>query len=91
MNRHPLDLFSLLSGLVLSGIALAALFGVSTTVAGWVWPTALVAVGVVVVAAAVGTATHDDTAGVATTSDPDHDMALAAARDEVEESDHTTA
>lgn len=89
MNRHPLDLFQLLSGLVLSGIALAALVGVSTTVAGWVWPTVLVAVGVVVVAAAISSATTDD--ADAATPDPDHDLAMAAARDEVEEADHTTA
>lgn len=91
MNRHPLDVFSLLSGLVLSGIALAALFGVSTTVAGWVWPTALVVVGAVVVVAALG-GRPDVVEEVAAdpAGDPDRADALAAARDEVEAADHTT-
>ena len=88
MNRHSIDLFSLLSGLVLSGIALAALFGVSTTVAGWVWPTVLVAIGVVVVAAALVPDTRRDEP--AESDDPERVDALAAARHEVEEADHTT-
>lgn len=96
MTRHRLDLFSLLSGLVLTGIAFAALFGVSTTVAGWVWPTVLVVLGVIVVVAAIGTSTttaEEDDAPAAPGEpdvDPDRATALAAARVEVEDADHTT-
>lgn len=54
MTRHPLDLFSLLSGLTLTGIALVALLGVGLDVAGWVWPTVLIGVGLAVIATVVG-------------------------------------
>lgn len=49
MTRHRLDLFSLLSGLVLTAIALVALFGVSVDAAPWLGPTILIGVGAVVV------------------------------------------
>lgn len=91
MNRHPLDLFQLLSGSVLTAIALAALFGVTTRVAAWVWPTVLVTLGVAVVAVAVGGGRDrvSDTA-VDTAPDADRVDALAAARAEVDEADHAT-
>ena len=50
MTRHKLDLFSLISGLFLVLIAVAALFGVNVGVAAWVWPTVLIVLGVVVIA-----------------------------------------
>ena len=88
MNRHDLDLFSLLSGLALTAIALVALFGVTTGVAPWVWPAVLIVIGVVVVGLAVARST--DTADEPTSPDPERAAAVAAARTEVEEADHTT-
>lgn len=98
MTRHDLDLFSLLSGLVLTGIALAALFGVSIDVGVWVGPTILIAVGVIVLASVLTSASRrtaeaaapgagpdtDDPGG----HDPDRAEALATAREEVEAADH---
>ncbi len=97
MTRHDLDLFSLLSGLVLSGIALAALFDVGLDVGPWVWPVVLIAVGVIVLASVLrsGGGAADP---VAATGTPDglldhdrdaDDAVLADARAEVEGVDHT--
>ncbi len=89
MTRHRLDLFSLLSGLTLTGIALVALLGVGLDVAAWVWPTILIGVGVVVLATVLGsdrTAT-DTTTAAEDPSDPARDEAMAAARAEVDEAD----
>lgn len=97
MTRHDLDLFSLLSGLVLSGIALAALFDVGLNVGPWVWPTVLIAVGVLVLASVLRSG--DGAADPAAATEPvdgwphhDHDAddaVLADARAEVEGVDHT--
>ena len=89
MTRHRLDLFSLLSGLVLIGIALAALFGVSLDVAAWVWPTILIAVGVVVIGSVV--ASNVSTEGEELVDNDGEDSerteAMAAARQEVAEAE----
>lgn len=102
MTRHDLDLFSLLSGLVLSGIALAALFDVSADIGPWVWPTILIAVGVVVLASVLSSGrdggdtadTADTAATAAVPADelPDHhrdtdDAVMADARAEVDRVD----
>ncbi len=97
MTRHDLDLFSLLSGLVLTGIALAALFDVGIDVGPWVWPTVLIGVGVVVLVAVL--TSRDEPADPAAGADPadgwphNHrdtdDAVLADARAEVEGVDHT--
>ncbi len=89
MNRHDLDVFSLLSGLVLTAIALVALFGVATGIAPWVWPTVLITIGVVVVGLALARR-PEETEQEVRTDDPDREAALAAARTEVEDADHTT-
>lgn len=89
MNRHDLDVFSLLSGLVLTSIALVALFGVATGVAPWVWPSVLITIGVVVVGLALSRRPAEEPATDAT-PDPERDAALAAARAEVDDADHAT-
>ena len=97
MTRHDLDLFSLLSGLVLTGIALAALFDVGIDVGAWVWPTVLIAVGVVVLGTVLSSSGDNggtDPAAVAGGApdpgrDPDQAV-LAEARDEVERVDHAS-
>lgn len=97
MTRHRLDLFSLLSGLVLVGLALAALVGVSVDVAVWVWPSILIVLGVVVLTSVLGSARTDAATTTAdelpphhVDDDPDHEAAIAAARQEVEDADRTT-
>lgn len=87
MTRHDLDVFSLLSGLVLTGIALVALFGVVTGIASWVWPTVLIGIGVVVIALSLARSTDDGDRDDPTTPSPDRAAAMAAARDEVEQAD----
>lgn len=87
MTRHDLDLFSLLSGIVLTAIALVALFGVTTGVAPWVWPTALIVMGGAVVLAALSSATRRDDATEDATTDPERASAMTAARTEVEQAD----
>lgn len=94
MTRHDLDLFSLLSGLVLSGIALAALFDVSADIGPWVWPGVLIAVGVVVLVSVLSSARDDDGDPTVTPDAlPDHhrdDAVMADARAEVDGVDHTS-
>lgn len=99
MTRHDLDLFSLLSGLVLSGIALAALFDVSADLGPWVWPGVLIAVGVVVLVSVLSSAGagDDDAVTASEPADrlPDHhhdadEAVMADARAEVDDVDHTT-
>ncbi len=87
MNRHDLDVFSLLSGLVLTGIALVALFGVASGVAPWVWPSVLILLGVVVVGLALS---RSGEPAAEERTDPEREAALAAARTEVEDADPTT-
>ena len=93
MTRHDLDLFSLFSGLVLTLIALAALFGVGIGAAAWIWPTILIALGGVVIASVLTSSRTGDQPGpeaADVASDPERAAAMAAARDEVEKADHTT-
>ena len=55
MKRHPTDLLSLLPGLLFVTIAVVALAGgltVDLLSADWVWPVALIALGVLVLASA---------------------------------------
>ena len=87
MTRHDLDLFSLLSGIVLTAIALVALFGVTTGIAPWVWPTALIVMGGAVVLAALSSAARRGDATGDATTDPDRVTAMTAARAEVEQAD----
>lgn len=84
MTRHDLDLFSLLSGLVLTGIALAALFDVGIDIGPWVWPTVLIGVGVVVLGSVLSSGSR--TADHAPADGPDGDV-LADARAEVDRAD----
>ena len=87
MTRHDLDLFSLLSGIVLTAIALVALFGVTTGIAPWVWPTALIVMGGAVVLAALSSAARRDGTPDGATTDPERASAMSAARAEVEQAD----
>ena len=87
MTRHDLDLFSLLSGLVLTGIALAALFDVGPEFGPWLWPTVLIAIGVIVLATVVGSGRSAGDDGPV--DDPEHTDAVAAPGGEVGEADHT--
>lgn len=55
MKRHPTDLLSLLPGLLFVAIATVALAGgltVDLLSADWVWPSVLIALGVLVLASA---------------------------------------
>ncbi len=55
MKRHPTDLLSLLPGLLFVAIAVVALAGgltVDLLSADWVWPSVLIALGVLVLASA---------------------------------------
>lgn len=93
MTRHRLDLFSLLSGLVLTAIAVVALTGIDLEVARWLGPAVLIGVGVLVLAAVVsrerGPADAEDEV-----PPPHDDATLAEARAEVDAADltadHTT-
>ena len=96
MTRHKLDLFSLISGLVLVGIATAALFDISADVTVWVWPSLLIAVGVVVLASVLRTTGPDGPDGPGhgeelpahhVEDDPERSAALASARAEVDDAD----
>lgn len=88
MTRHDLDLFSLLSGLVLTGIALAALFDVGIDIGPWVWPTVLIGIGVVVLGSVLSSGSRTDDGGPDGDPDdgPDGDV-LADARVEVDRAD----
>lgn len=99
MTRHDLDLFSLLSGLVLTGIALAALFDVSADLGPWVWPGVLIAVGVVVLVSVLSSAGdggggpesgRERADGLVGHQHDTDDAVMADARAEVDDLDHTT-
>lgn len=66
MKRHPTDLLSLVPGLLFVAIAAVALAGgltVDLLSADWVWPSVLIALGVLVLASA-GLGGRDGTASV---------------------------
>lgn len=91
MTRHPLDLFSLFSGMTLVAIALVGLFGLPTGVATWLWPAILIGLGLLVLGLTVARSVRPADAAVdPTDDDPERDAVLAAARAEVSEADHTT-
>ena len=55
MKRHPFDLVSFLPGVLAVGVALLALGGqvtIDLLAADWVWPSVLVALGLLVLASA---------------------------------------
>jgi len=55
MTRHRLDLFSLLSGLALTLLAVLALVdGFTLDIARWLWPTVLISTGALVLVTVVG-------------------------------------
>lgn len=90
MTRHDLDLFSLLSGLVLVAIALVALFGISLDVATWVWPTVLIGVGLAVLGTVVVSTSRSEDPTTDDASDAERAEAMAAARAEVDAADGST-
>jgi hypothetical protein len=91
VKRHRIDPFSLVAGLFITGIAVAALVGPwRIEFEAWVWPTALIVAGLAVlglVAAGQRGATTADPEVTApgTTADPEREAALAAARAELDE------
>lgn len=81
MKTHPTDLVSLVTGLLFTAIAIVAIAGgltVDVLSAEWVWPSALVLLGLLVLATAGlgrrgdtdATTDHDDDAGAEVADDP---------------------
>lgn len=88
MTRHRLDWFSLVSGIVLTTIAVLALTGISTDVARWAGPASLIGIGVLVLAAVVA-GSREGTQVDDTGSGPTSAQVRQATRAEVEAADHS--
>lgn len=92
MKRHPFDLVSFLPGVLAVGVALVALGGgltIDLLATEWVWPSVLVALGLLVLASAgmgrraptTPEATPDDTADEAPDEAPAREPGEAATGD----------
>ena len=90
MKRHPLDPFSLVAGILVSGVAIVALAGPwRLEIGAWAWPSLLILGGVAVLALALAGSRRQDTAGVDPTTadgelDPERAHALSAAYAELD-------
>lgn len=86
MKRHPIDAFSLIAGLFVTGVAVAALaIPTGAAVGPWVWPAILISAGVVVLALVLAGARERDGDTAATPPvDEERAEALAAARTELD-------
>lgn len=94
MERHPIDLLSLFSGLLVTGFAVIALTDAwLLDPAPWLWPAALVATGVVVLAALVASSRAAEPDAVAADGSGDRlDARLRAeARAELDATDPVSA
>ena len=91
MKRHPIDPFSLISGIFVTVVAVAALTGPwSLEVGAWAWPTALILLGVVILGLAIAGSRRQPATGLdpATADgelDPERVGALSAAYAELDD------
>lgn len=88
MQRHPIDLLSLIGGLIVVAVAIAVLAGAPLTFSAelrWLLPALLVVIGVVLVATAgrrgASTARHEATGTSDAVGIPDADPADAPGSD----------
>ena len=90
MKRHPIDPFSLVAGLFVTGVAVVALTAPwSLSIGAWVWPTALIATGLaVLVAVLAGSRSRGGSLDPVTADgelDPERAEALSAAYAELDD------
>ena len=84
MKRHPVDVFSLIAGLFVTTIAVAALTGPWRLGIGpWVWPSLLVGTGVVIIGLVLA-GRGEDAPAPTTADEPDPERAAALAEAEAE-------